>query len=74
MIVVVSDTSPIRALHHLQLLDLFSRMYGTVLIPPAVASELESPAKAFAPVPISQIPGFEIRGIADQSAIEELLK
>lgn len=38
--VVVSDTSPLRALAHLQLLKILSSFYDEVLIPPAVAAEL----------------------------------
>jgi predicted nucleic acid-binding protein len=42
--IVVSDTSPIRALAHLDLMDLLPALYSEVLIPPAVARELENPA------------------------------
>ena len=40
---VVSDTSPIRALAHLGRLDVLASLFDEVLIPPAVARELEFP-------------------------------
>jgi len=46
MLVVVSDTSPIRALAHLGLLDLLQRLFDRIAIPPAVASELLTKAGA----------------------------
>ena len=39
--VVVADTSPLQYLHRARLLDLLPRMYGHVLVPPAVASEID---------------------------------
>lgn len=42
-VLVVSDTSPIRALAHLDRLDLLAFLFDEVLIPPAVAHELLSP-------------------------------
>ena len=47
---VVSDTSPVRALAHLQHLDLLERLYGRVLVPPAVEAELLNPARPTMPV------------------------
>lgn len=40
MAVVVSDTSPLRALAHLQHLTWLQDLFGTVIVPPAVAVEL----------------------------------
>ena len=42
MAVVVSDTSPIRALSHLGRVDLLRELFGTVLVPPAVDEELRN--------------------------------
>jgi predicted nucleic acid-binding protein len=42
-VLVVSDTSPIRALAHLGRLDLLASLFDEVLVPPAVARELRSP-------------------------------
>jgi predicted nucleic acid-binding protein len=40
MTVIVSDTSPIRCLAHLELLHLLQELYVEVTVPPAVADEL----------------------------------
>jgi predicted nucleic acid-binding protein len=47
--VVVSDTSPIRCLDHLGLLEILPSLFGEVLIPPAVAEELREPGPGIAP-------------------------
>ena len=39
--VVVADTSPLQYLHQAGLLDLLPRLYGHVLVPPAVAAEID---------------------------------
>ena len=41
MSLVISDTSPIRALEWVELLDLLPTLFGRVLVPPAVAAELQ---------------------------------
>jgi predicted nucleic acid-binding protein len=41
--IVVSDTSPLRALAHLQRLDWLAQLFESVYIPPGVANELEFP-------------------------------
>ena len=61
MAIVVSDSSPIRALHHLGLLDLCQRLYGSVVIPPAVQQELLRPTTTCPAITISSNSGFEIR-------------
>src|SRR5689334_650360 len=43
MPVVVSDTSPVRALAHLNLLTVLPALFGRVLIPPIVQRELAYP-------------------------------
>lgn len=47
--IVVSDTSPLRALQSLDLVGLLESIYRTVLIPPAVAGELEREAPNLGP-------------------------
>lgn len=69
---VVSDTSPIRALDHLQLLDLLSRLFEVVLIPPAVRDELALPRRRFRAVDVVQIPGATIQAPADLTRVREL--
>jgi predicted nucleic acid-binding protein len=41
--VVITDTSPVRALNHLELLPLLGRLFGSVFVPPSVADELLHP-------------------------------
>ncbi len=53
MSIVVSDTSPIRALAHLDHLRLLEGLFGEVLIPPTVVRELEQPRLRFKPVVVS---------------------
>jgi predicted nucleic acid-binding protein len=73
MSVVVSDTSPIRALDHLKLTSLFSRLYGEVLIPPGVAEELCDPASSLPPLEWANIPGLRLRAPSDIGRVSQLL-
>jgi len=50
VIVVVSDTSPIRALDFINKLNLLERLFGNVILPPAVARELLRPPERFRPI------------------------
>jgi len=43
MTVVISDTSPVRALAHLGQLTWLAQLFHEVILPPAVAAELENP-------------------------------
>jgi predicted nucleic acid-binding protein len=72
MRLVVSDTSPIRALHHLRQLHLLSKLFETVLIPPAVRDELVRPSKRFSSIELIQIPGAVIQAPSDVSHVYEL--
>ena len=47
MAIVVSDTSPVRALNHLGNLDLLRALYGQVYLPDAVAVELRRSSARF---------------------------
>jgi predicted nucleic acid-binding protein len=50
VIVVVSDTSPLRALYFLRKLDILEMLFGTVFLPPAIAEELIHPGPRFQPL------------------------
>lgn len=52
--IVVSETSPIVALHHLAQLGLLGSLFGDVLIPPMVNDELLRGTDKWQPVDISQ--------------------
>lgn len=60
-IVVVTDCSPIRALHHLALLSLCRDLYGSVIVPEAVRRELQKPTTRCSTIEITDFPGFEVR-------------
>jgi len=60
-VLVVSDASPIRALHHLGLLHLCPDLYGSVIVPEAVLQELRRPTATCRPLEIGEHPGFEVR-------------
>jgi uncharacterized protein len=60
-LVVISDCSPIRALHHLQLLDLCRKLYGSVIVPEAVQQELRQATATCPSIEIADYVGFEVR-------------
>lgn len=70
---VVSDTSPARALHHLGLLDVLQRIYGTVIAPPAVWGELFAPRGRFPVLDLRTLPYFTIRPPAGGAAVSRAL-
>jgi predicted nucleic acid-binding protein len=67
--VVVSDTSPVRCLVHLQRTDLLRTLFGDVLVPPAVAHELAHPNGAFVPVDIGTIPELKVQAPTDAASV-----
>src|SRR5262245_50561356 len=71
MSIVVSDTSPIRAFHFLNQIPLLQRLFGNVIIPPAVANELIHPASQFVPLDLSLMPFVEIRAPQDQQRVAQ---
>lgn len=74
MSVVVSDTSPIYALHHLELLHVLSKLYGRVVIPPAVVNELRAPRSGVALIDLERIAGFEVVEPRDRERVRRLLE
>jgi uncharacterized protein len=72
--IVVSDTSPIRALSHLSRLDLLASLFQEVVVPAAVALELEQPRARFAPVILQGLPFVQIRSTMDRAGVVKLLE
>lgn len=68
MKVVVSDTSPIRALNNLGLIDLLRELYAEVVVPTAVDAELRQPRDGEQPIDLSQLVFISIR--APSSAVD----
>lgn len=71
MSLVVSDTSPLRALAHVDLVHLLGRLFDRVLIPPAVLSEL---AKVYPPEALPRVvpEWMEIRAPSNATLVQEL--
>jgi predicted nucleic acid-binding protein len=69
MSIVVSDTSPIRALRHLDLLHVLGALYGNVYVPEAVARELAVPRLALPAVDVAAIPFLVVQAPRDVSRI-----
>lgn len=59
--VIVSDASPLRALHHLGLLHLCRELYGSVVVPEAVRLEMRQPTTTCPALEISSYAWFEVR-------------
>lgn len=59
--IVVSDTSPIRALAQVGLMHALETLYGEVLVPPAVARELGVTVLGVATVDLASIPYLRIQ-------------
>jgi predicted nucleic acid-binding protein len=72
MPVIVSDTSPIRALDFLAQLPLLARMFDSVLMPPAVRDELLTPRRRFRAISLEEIPGACLRAPTNRERVEEL--
>jgi predicted nucleic acid-binding protein len=71
-LVVVSDTSPIRALAHLQLLNIIPSLFGCVLIPPAVLKELAHPPLGVIVVAAGDLPFADVRVPAIWAQLDRL--
>jgi predicted nucleic acid-binding protein len=69
---VVSDTSPIRALQTVGLLDLIRALYGGAVLPPAVATELLASTPTVPAIDPSRYAFFTIQSPTDQRLIAEL--
>lgn len=71
--IVVSDTSPIRALHHLNLLNLLPDLFGEVIVPFAVEAELIRPRGNSSSVDVAAFPFIRVQAASDQTRVDELL-
>ncbi len=72
MAIVVSDTSPIRALAHLGLLELLAQLYGDVLVPPAVQGELATARARLPAVDVGRFPFIQVRAPLESSLVNQL--
>jgi uncharacterized protein len=60
-VIIVSDTSPVRALQALDLVHLLREFYGTVLIPPGVARELAAQASVIGSFDLGRFPFLRVQ-------------
>lgn len=67
MAIVVSDTSPLRALAHLGRLDVLPALFGEVWVPPAVVREV-----AAAGVALPGEPSFRVRAPSNPNLVRRL--
>jgi uncharacterized protein len=67
--IVVSDTSPIRALKHLGLLDLLEKLYGSVYVPDAVAAELRKANRLCGAIEVGDFPFLKVHAPKDQARV-----
>jgi predicted nucleic acid-binding protein len=72
MTLVVSDSSPLRALAHLQGLSWLDALFGNVVLPPAVADELINPPAALPSVEVSAWPFLSVRVPQDTQRVAQL--
>jgi predicted nucleic acid-binding protein len=67
---VICDTSPIRALAWLGELDLLERLFGSIIVPPAVASELISAKRNESRVDVRALPFIRIESPTNSTEVE----
>lgn len=72
--IVVSDTSPIRALAQVDMLHLLTLLYETVYVPPAVAEELRRERSPLKSVEVNAIHGIEVQTPGDNEHVSDLLR
>jgi predicted nucleic acid-binding protein len=65
---------PIRALHFLGQIALLEQLFGTVIVPPAVAQELIAPRRQFSPIDVSAFDNFEVREPDDQQLVQKYVE
>jgi predicted nucleic acid-binding protein len=70
--VVVSDTSPVRALIAINRLELLLELFREVIIPPAVASELLQCGERFEAVDISNYAFIRVQAPEDTGRVQAL--
>ena len=69
---VVSDTSPIRALSALDLLSVLHALYGELLVPPSVARELAVSVRNLGAIDVSQLDFVRIQEPTDQAMLAKM--
>lgn len=73
MPIVVSDTSPIRALAHLDLLVVLEILFGQIVVPPAVDTELLHPPVGLPRVDVRTLSFVQIRIPVNLVQVQKLM-
>jgi uncharacterized protein len=71
--IVVSDTSPIRALAHLDLLVVLEILFGQIVVPPAVDTELLHPPVGIPRVDVRTLSFVQIRIPVNLVQVQKLM-
>jgi uncharacterized protein len=74
--IVISDTSPVRALANLGLLTLLQQLYSEVIVPRAVAVELSRPREGQAVISLDELAEFsflKVQEVSESSNVERFL-
>lgn len=72
MPVVISDTSPVRALGHLGHIDWLEHLFTQVVVPPTVSLELLNPAPSLSPLDVSIYPFFQVQSPSNVARVSQL--
>jgi predicted nucleic acid-binding protein len=72
--IVVSDTSPIRALNHLELLSVLGLLFDQVFVPPAVVQELGRITFRLKPVDLTPFQFIDLRAPQDAGRVQRFLQ
>lgn len=72
MAIVVSDTSAIAALFHLELASILQALFGEVFVPPAVAHELKNPRGPRPAVDVAQVQFITVQAPTDVARVARL--
>ena len=72
ILIVISDSSPIRALADIDCLEVVAKLYGDVYIPPAVLDELENPRSELLPLSIRFLPFIHVESPKNPKSVRDL--
>lgn len=71
--IVVSDTSPLRALQAIDRVWVLQSLYGQVVVPPAVRDELAVDADELGPFPMESYAFLSVRVPTDRARVAEVM-
>lgn len=71
---VVSDTSPLRALHWIGELRLLEELFGVVAVPAAVVDELNRPRRRYPPIDVATLGFVQVVRPASVEMVDRLLE